>query len=160
MENYPANQQAFEQLLTSEEACRSFLADIRWSEGFHCPTCGSPKAWQIVTNRWECGECGRQTSVTAGTLFQDTRYPLRVWFQAIWYVTGQKYGASALGLQRLLGLGELSSRVVMVAPPSSGDGLSRPGSTIWNSPSRRDILGKRAHWGNGAEEQVGKPLSL
>ena len=53
---------------------------------------------------WECAGCGRQTSVTAGTIFQDTRTPLPVWFRAMWWVTSQKNGASALGLQRVLGL--------------------------------------------------------
>jgi transposase-like protein len=57
-----------------------------------------------VGERWECAECGRQTSVTAGTIFQDTRIPLPVWFRAMWWVTAQKNGASALGLQRVLGL--------------------------------------------------------
>jgi transposase-like protein len=46
-----------------------------------------------------------QTSLTAGTIFQDTRKPLRMWFMAMWYVTNQKNGVSALGLQRVLGLG-------------------------------------------------------
>jgi len=53
----------------------------------------------------ECARCGRQTSVTAGTIFQDTRKPLRLWFRAIWHITSQKNGTSALGLQRVLGLG-------------------------------------------------------
>jgi transposase-like protein len=52
----------------------------------------------------ECGGCGCQTSVTAGTIFQDTRTPLTVWFRAMWWMTTQKNGASALGLQRVLGL--------------------------------------------------------
>jgi transposase-like protein len=43
--------------------------------------------------------------VTAGTIFQDSRLPLRIWFRALWQVTSQKNGASALGLQRVLGLG-------------------------------------------------------
>ena len=51
-----------------------------------------------------CGACRHQASVTAGTIFQDTRTPLPVWFQAMWWVTAQKNGASALGLQRVLGL--------------------------------------------------------
>ena len=53
----------------------------------------------------ECSLCGRQTSVIAGTIFQDTRKPLRNWFTAIWWVTTQKNGASAAGLQQVLGLG-------------------------------------------------------
>ncbi len=52
----------------------------------------------------ECTACGRQTSVTAGTIFQDIRTPLSVWFRAMWAVTSQKTGISALGLQRELGL--------------------------------------------------------
>ena len=52
-----------------------------------------------------CRDCGRQTSVTAGTIFQGTRIPLTVWFRAIWWVVSQKNGASALGLQRVLGFG-------------------------------------------------------
>lgn len=51
-----------------------------------------------------CRKCGRQTSLTAGTVFEGTRKPLTLWFRAIWYVVGQKNGVSALGLQRVLGL--------------------------------------------------------
>jgi transposase-like protein/predicted RNA-binding Zn-ribbon protein involved in translation (DUF1610 family) len=87
----------------TEEACRMYLARLRWPAGFRCPRCGAEKAWS-VGERWECAECGRQTSVTAGTIFQDTRIPLPVWFRAMWWVTAQKNGASALGLQRVLGL--------------------------------------------------------
>jgi hypothetical protein len=53
----------------------------------------------------QCAGCGRQTSVTAGTIFQDTRTPLTTWFRAMWWVTSQKTGVSALGAQRVLGLG-------------------------------------------------------
>lgn len=52
-----------------------------------------------------CATCRRQTSVTAGTIFEGTRKPLRTWFQAIWYVTSQKFGGNALGLQRIVGFG-------------------------------------------------------
>ena len=80
-----------------------YLAQLRWPDGFRCPRCRADKAWR-VRERWECAECRRQTSVTAGTIFQDTRVPLPVWFRAMWWVTAQKNGASALGLQRVLGL--------------------------------------------------------
>jgi transposase-like protein len=53
----------------------------------------------------QCGACQRQTSPIAGTILEGTRKPLRIWFQAMWFVTNQKSGGSALGLQRLLGLG-------------------------------------------------------
>lgn len=54
---------------------------------------------------WLCRDCRHQTSVLAGTVFQDTKLPLATWFAAMWYVTSQKNGVSALGLQRVLGLG-------------------------------------------------------
>jgi hypothetical protein len=63
------------------------------------------KGWPLRAVLLECGDCGYQTSVTARTIFQDTRKPLALWFRTIWWVTSQKNGASALGLQRALGLG-------------------------------------------------------
>jgi len=159
MYNYPMDQQAFETLVASEEACRAYLAGIRWPDGFACPICDSHAAWPLATDRWECRACGRQTSVTAGTLFQDTRYPLAVWFQAIWYVTGQKHGASALGLQRVLGLGSYHTawawlhrlRRAMVRPGRDRlQGVVQVDETYWG----REQSGKR---GRGA---AGKTLIL
>jgi hypothetical protein len=54
---------------------------------------------------FKCRNCGHKASVIAGTIFEGTRKPLVLWFRAIWWVTSQKNGASALGLQRILGLG-------------------------------------------------------
>jgi len=103
VEEYPRNLTELEANFTTEEACRAYLARLRWPAGFRCAHCGSGKAWP-VRGLWECAGCGYQTSVTAGTIFQDTRTPLPVWFRAMWWVTTQKNGASALGLQRVLGL--------------------------------------------------------
>jgi len=103
VEEYPRNLMELEANFATEEACRAYLARLRWPTGFRCPRCGSEKAWP-VRGLWECAGCRCQTSVTAGTIFQDTRIPLPVWFRAMWWVTTQKNGASALGLQRVLGL--------------------------------------------------------
>ena len=105
MEDYPRDQLEFESHFASEEACRDYLFALRWPEGFRCPRCGHERAWPVRKVWFECARCGRQTSVTAGTIFQDTRKPLRLWFRAMWTITTQKNGASALGLQRVLGLG-------------------------------------------------------
>lgn len=105
MEDYPRTLMEFEARFSTEEACREYLFKLRWPAGFACPSCGGRKAWRVRNNWWECSACGQQTSVTAGTVFQDTRKPLATWFRAMWYVTSQKNGASALGLQRVLGLG-------------------------------------------------------
>jgi transposase-like protein len=103
LEEYPRSLMELEANFSTEEACRAYLARLRWPNGFRCVRCGSEKAWP-VRGLWECAGCGCQCSATAGTIFQDTRTPLPVWFRAMWWVTTQKNGASALGLQRVLGL--------------------------------------------------------
>ena len=104
MEDYPKDLSAFEARFGSEEACREYLARLRWPDGFRCPRCGSDRYWPVRDVLLQCVKCGHQASVTAGTIFQDTRSPLRLWFRAMWWVAAQKNGASALGLQRILGL--------------------------------------------------------
>ena len=104
MEDYPRNLTEFEARFASEEDCREYLFRLRWPDGFRCPGCGGGKSWPLRRVLLQCAACGRQTSVTAGTIFQDTGSPLALWFGAMWWVTTQKNGASALGLQRVLGL--------------------------------------------------------
>lgn len=94
-----------ERRFASEEACRQYLFRLRWPEGFVCPRCGAKQAWPMTRGRWLCAACRYQAPVMAGTIFQDSHLPLTTWFRAIWYVTSQKTGVSALGLQRVLGLG-------------------------------------------------------
>jgi transposase-like protein len=105
MEKYPRNLAEFERWFSSEQGCRDYLYSLRWPSGFTCPRCGNLKAWAVSTRLYECSSCHYQLSVVAGTIFQDTHKPLTVWFRAIWWVTGQKNGASALGLKRILALG-------------------------------------------------------
>lgn len=105
IEDYPRTLGEFDRRFGTEEGCRDYLFRLRWPQGFRCPRCGQAKAWPTGPHRFQCAGCDRQTSATAGTIFQDTRTPLTVWFRAIWWVASQKTGASALGLQRVLGLG-------------------------------------------------------
>ncbi len=105
MEDYPVTLAAFETRFASEGACRDFLFGLRWPQGFRCPRCNGSKAWPAGSTLFQCSSCAYQASVTAGTIFQDTHKPLTMWFRAAWWLTNQKTGASALGLQRLLGLG-------------------------------------------------------
>jgi len=104
VEEYPRTLTELEADFGTEEACRAYLARLRWPDGFRCPRCGGCRSWPVREVLLECAGCGCQISVTAGTIFQDTRTPLPVWFRAMWWVTTQKNGASALGLQRVLGL--------------------------------------------------------
>ena len=95
----------FEQRFSSEKACKEYLFQLRWPDGFVCPRCSGQEAWRTERGLYHCTNCGHQTSVTAGTIFQDTKKPLKIWFRAMWYVTNQKHGVSALGIQRVLGFG-------------------------------------------------------
>ena len=105
VEDYPRTLSEFALRFATEEACRAYLVHARWPDGFRCPRCGATTAWRVRTVLYQCTGCGRQTSVTAGTIFQDTRTPLTTWFRAMWCVTSTKTGVSALALQQVLGLG-------------------------------------------------------
>jgi transposase-like protein len=105
MEDYPRTLMELEKRFSTDQACREYLFALRWPHGFVCPRCGGQAAWAMTRGLWLCGQCRHQASVTAGTIFQDSRLPLTLWFRAMWYVTSQKNGVSALGVQRVLGLG-------------------------------------------------------
>lgn len=102
---YPGTLLEFEHWFRTEESCRDYMIKLRWPEGFRCPKCASDKAWPHGQNRLRCSNCRHDTSVTAGTIFHRSHIPLRTWFRAAWWLTNQKSGVSALGLQRLMGLG-------------------------------------------------------
>lgn len=104
-EAYPKTLMELERRFTQEEDCRRYLEALRWPEGFVCPRCGGTKSWVAQRARHICTGCRHQTTVTAGTIFHDRHLPLPLLFRAFWQVTSQKYGASALGVQRVLGLG-------------------------------------------------------
>ena len=109
--DYPGTFQEFDKWFSSENACLDYIAKLRWPKGFICPSCGinTDKPSLMERGLFLCRECKRQTSITAGTLFHGSHKPLRAWFLAMWFVTSQKHGASALGLQRVLGLGSYNT---------------------------------------------------
>ena len=102
--DYPRTLQEFDQWFATEQACLDCLQRLRWPDGFVCPKCKGRKAWQMSSGLIRCVECHNDVSVVAGTILHGTRKPLKLWFQAAWYVTSQKLGGSALGLKRVLGL--------------------------------------------------------
>ena len=108
-EAYPRTVLDLEEQFSTEEACRDYLVRLRWPDGFVCPRCGAKGGWSATRGRLVCRACRYQATVTAGTIFQDTHKPLRLWFRAVWYVTSQKNGASALNVQQILGLGSYST---------------------------------------------------
>lgn len=113
--DYPRDWNQFLDWFADEEACLSYLEQLRWPEGFVCPRCGeTSEPYRSSRSRLMCRVCRYQGTVTAGTVFDKTRTPLRTWLAAAWYLTGQKYGVSALGLQRVLGLGSYQTSWAML----------------------------------------------
>lgn len=150
MEDYPRSLAEFEDQFGTEEQCWQYLFRLRWPEGFVCPRCSGRRSWRSKRNRLVCASCEYQTSVTAGTVFQDSHKPLGLWFRAIWWVTSQKTGASALGLQRILGLG--SYRTAWAWLHKLRRAMVRPG---------RDQLSGRievdeTYWGGKEEGRQGR----
>jgi transposase-like protein len=147
VEDYPRTQLDLERRFSDEAACRDYLFKLRWPEGFSCPGCGQGQALAIRRGLWRCENCRRETSVVAGTIFQDSKLPLSLWFRAMWLVTSQKSGMSALGLQRALGLGSYKTAWALLHKLRRA--MVRPG--------RERLLGTvevdETYWG-GQEEGV------
>ncbi len=113
--DYPQTWNEFLDWFVTEEACLAYLERLRWPQGFICPRCGCMgEAYRVSRGRLMCPSCQHQSSVSAGTIFEKTRTPLRVWLAAAWYLTNQKQGVSALGLQRVLGLGSYQTAWTML----------------------------------------------
>jgi transposase-like protein len=95
----------FQKKFSTEEACKKYLFAKRWPKGFKCPECGNGEYYYISTRKlYECKECSHQTSVTAGTVMHRSKLDLTVWFWAIYLVSNDKRGRSALSISQLLNL--------------------------------------------------------
>jgi transposase-like protein len=90
----------------NEESCATFLAARRWPDGFVCPGCGSKRGWSLASRArlYECTDCRRQTSITAGTVLHRSKLPLQVWFWAAHLMATHSNGMSALQLAAQLGV--------------------------------------------------------
>ena len=107
----PMSRAAFEARFPDEASCARHLAAKRWPDGFVCPACGHDRGWELKRRRasWECAACGKETSVTAGTIMHRSHLPLKTWLMAVHIVTSHSNGISALQLQAQLGLGSYKS---------------------------------------------------
>jgi transposase-like protein len=111
--HYPGNLAALRSWFPDDAACLDYLDWLRWPDGFRCTHCGSEKGWRLPAGGWSCGGCRKRVRVLAGTVFQDTRTPLTVWFEAAWLMAVTKNGVSAASLQPLLGLGSYETAWAM-----------------------------------------------
>ena len=104
-EKYPKDFQEFLAQFSNETDCWHYLIEIRWPEGYICPNCQSGKYWLTSKHKIHCSECGKEFSITSGTIFQESKKPLLLWFHIMWWVVAQKTGASAYNLKDFMGFG-------------------------------------------------------
>jgi len=101
----PENQLEFEKMFAREEQCLEYLYQVRFPEGYICPKCEHSDYWYNSRGLIICKKCKYELSFTAGTIFHNAKLPITTIFRALWWVVAQKNGVSAVGLQRVLGLG-------------------------------------------------------
>ena len=125
MAGFPRSLREFQQRFPDDAACAEHLAVTRWPAGFRCPGCGGSKAWRLACRpvlTFACATCGKETSVTAGTVMHRAHLPLSVWFWAAFLMATHSNGMSAMQLKSELGLGSyktawlLKKLRAMVAP--------------------------------------------
>jgi transposase-like protein len=104
-EKYPKNFQEFLVQFTDENACWHYLIETRWPEGYVCSHCQSKKYWLTAKHKIHCSNCEKEFSITSGTIFQESKKPLLLWFHIMWWVVAQKTGASAHNLRDFMGFG-------------------------------------------------------
>src|SRR3954451_20540926 len=96
---------AFRERFGTEAACREALFAMRWREGLTCPACGHRGFCALKTRKvFQCNRCKKQLSLTAGTVFQDSKLPLTTWFAAVYHLAQGKNGISSVELGRRLGV--------------------------------------------------------
>ena len=101
----PKNQIEFERMFTTEEQCLDYLKELRFPKGYSCRKCQHDEYWLNNRGIMVCKNCKNELSITSGTIFHRSKLPLVVIFRALWWMVAQKNGVSAVGIQRVLGLG-------------------------------------------------------
>ena len=88
-----------------EQSCIDYVTAVRWQNGPACPYCGSTKVYTFKDNRThKCGDCRQKFSIKVGTIFEDSKIPLRKWFMAIYLITSHKKGISSVQLGKDIGV--------------------------------------------------------
>lgn len=95
----------------TEDDCKAFIQAARWPNGVLCPRCGNDKVYALKKRpwHWQCQKCakhGYRFSLTTGTVFENTKYPLRTWFEVGYLMCQSKKGISALQIHRQIGSGD------------------------------------------------------
>ena len=102
------------QVFGDEQSCIDHFRAIRWKDGAYCPHCGSTRVYHFSDNRnHKCGDCRKRFSIRVGTLFEDSKLPLRVWFMAIFLITSHKKGIASTQLAKDLGVTQKTAWFVL-----------------------------------------------
>ena len=104
----------FEAAFPDEAHCIAYLVARRWPNGVHCPRCGSVEVTELASgNHWQCYECAPETSYRfshiAGTIFENTNKPLRVWYKVVHLMLTAKKGISSRQIGRYMGFGSVKT---------------------------------------------------
>ena len=140
MTDFPRSLIEFQQRFPDEAACVKYLFMARWPEGFVCPDCAKSKAWQLQTKpwTWECAGCGKQTSVTAGTIMHHSKLALTTWFWAAYLMATHSNGISALQLATPARFGILPQCLAALWQAAPEHGRARPERAGGFGRDRRD----------------------
>ena len=103
--DYPSRIVEMRAWFPTDAACLDYLDWLRWPDGFMCPFCEATRGTRTEAGTYRCGWCMRRISVTAGTIFERSRTPMTVWFEAAWLMTVQRNGTSATNLAASLPVG-------------------------------------------------------
>ena len=102
------------EVFSDEQVCIDHLRAIRWKDGAYCPHCGSTKVYHFADKRThKCGDCRQRFSIKVGTIFEDTKLPLRKWFMAIWMVNSHTKGIASTQLAKDLDITQKSAWFVL-----------------------------------------------
>lgn len=149
-QHYPGTYAVMRSWFPDDASCLDYLDWLRWPSGFICPSCSSTSFWELSRGERRCASCRRRVSRIAGSIFQDTRTPLTVWFAAAWQLTTQKNGISALGLKRVLGLGSYQTAWAMLHRFRAA--MIRPG----RERLKGDVEVDEIYWGGSKSGKRGR----
>jgi hypothetical protein len=162
----------WEKAFPDDDACKAYLVRCRWPDGVYCPRCGAVEASEHGTKpwHWQCNKCSPsgtsyRFSVIAGTIFENTKYPLRAWFRVIHMMLTSKKGVAALEVHRVLGTGSYETAWSMCMRIRGGLGDKEFRKLIGVVEVDETFVGGKAknrHWdkrgGGGATGGSGKAI--
>lgn len=150
-----------------EQACLDHLRSIRWRDGEFCPHCSSNRVYHFSDRKtFKCGDCRERFSIKVGTIFHDTKLPLRKWFMAIWMITNHPKGIASTTLAKDLKITQKTAwhvlhRIRHAARTKSFTaplkGTIESDTTFVGGKEKNKHASKRKHLGTGS---VGKDVVI